>query len=360
MDVYDKLRVNLDAHPSGAPQSTHFTEILEVLFTPEEAALALHLNFSPKPLDRIADSAMMSADDAERLLESMADKAVIFSISKGGQKSYGLMATVPGLFEFPFLTRGGWPGFQKLGKLWEDYHRESFGESFAGRPTPGARVVPVERSLDSSLRVHPYEEVAKLINEVDFIALANCACRISVGACDMPLDVCLIFDSPGRFLARRKYAKEISREEAHAVLDKAEKAGLVHTSNNSADRPMFICNCCKCCCTILRGLTQLKLPTAFAVSAFQAGINSAECTNCGTCSEGRCPVGAIEIRDEVACVAADKCIGCGLCVSVCPVNAVSLVRRNVEPEIPGTAREMAVKILQEKGKLEKFLKLAQS
>jgi Na+-translocating ferredoxin:NAD+ oxidoreductase subunit B len=360
MDVYEKLRLNLDAHPSGAPKSAHFTEILEILFTPEEAALALHLNFSPKPLDRIADSAMMSRDVAEKLLESMAEKAIIFSISKGGQKSYGLMATVPGLFEFPFLTRGGWPGFQKLGKLWEDYHKEVFGESFAGKPTPGARVIPVERSLDSSLRVHSYEEVAKLINEVEFIALAKCACRISVGSCDKPLDVCLIFDSPGRFLAQRKYAKEISREEAHGVLNRSEEAGLVHTSNNSADRPMFICNCCKCCCTILRGLTQLKLPTAFAVSAFQASIKGSDCINCGNCTEGRCPVDAIEMRDEVACVAAEKCIGCGLCVSICPTDAVSLLRRSTEPRVPKTGKEMAGKILQEKGKLEKFLKLAQS
>jgi transposase InsO family protein len=28
---------------------------------------------------------------------------------------------------------------------------------------------------------------------------------------------------------------------------KAEDAGLVHTGNNSADRVLFLCNCCPCC-----------------------------------------------------------------------------------------------------------------
>ena len=41
MDIYQKLREKLNAHPSGAPELPEIFEILRILFTPEEAELAL-------------------------------------------------------------------------------------------------------------------------------------------------------------------------------------------------------------------------------------------------------------------------------------------------------------------------------
>jgi len=66
---------------------------------------------------------------------------------------------------------------------------------------------------------------------------------------------------------------------------------------------------------------------------------------------------AIEVIDDKAVVYQDKCIGCGLCVSGCPVQAITLVQRTELPEIPNTLQEMGLKVLTEKGKLEGFLKL---
>jgi Na+-translocating ferredoxin:NAD+ oxidoreductase subunit B len=355
MDHYEKLRELLDAHPSGAPKSEAFDEILRVLFNPEEAAVAAGMGFSPRPVEAIAAACGVPAERAEVLLEGMADRAVVFCREKEGKRAYALLPTIPGLFEFPFMKIGGTPMDERLGRLWEKYHADGLGASFAGSATPLARVVPVGEALDTSIRVHPYEEVARLIDGAGFIGLGSCACRISVGACDAPKDVCLVFDATGRFLTERGYAREISQEEAKQVLDRAEEAGLVHTSGNSQDRATFICNCCPCCCTILRGLTQLHLPHAFAPSGFQAGVNAEACNGCGICAEERCPVGAIVLQDDIAVVTRANCIGCGLCVTACPTEALSLVRREPLPEVPATAQEMGMKVLTEKGKLEAFL-----
>jgi Na+-translocating ferredoxin:NAD+ oxidoreductase subunit B len=355
MDSYEKLRLTLDAHPSGAPKSEAFDEIIRLLFSPEEAAVAAGMGFSPRPAETIAAACGISSETAEGLLEGMADRAVVFCREKEGKRAYALLPTIPGLFEFPFMKIGGTSMDERLGKLWERYHADGLGASFAGSVTPLARVVPVGEALDTSIRVHPYEEVAHLIDGAGFIGLGSCACRISVGACDAPKEVCLLFDATGRFLTERGYAREISREEAKKVLDSAEKAGLVHTSSNSQDRASFICNCCPCCCTILRGLTQLHLPHAFAPSGFQARVNPATCNGCGICAEERCPVGAIALQDDIAVVMPATCIGCGLCVTACPTEALSLVRREPQPEIPATAQEMGMKVLTEKGKLEAFM-----
>jgi electron transport complex protein RnfB len=360
MDVYEKLREILDVHPSGAPKSKALDEILRALFTPEEAALLLHMNFAPKPVEAIASSAGMAADEADRMLASLADRVLVFGREKGGKRSYGLLPTIPGLFEFPFMRGELTPELKKLGKLWNDYHREGLGEAFAGKPTAVARVVPVEKSVDAALRVHPYEEVKTLIDSVDFIGLGQCACRVSLHHCDKPTEMCLFFDAPARFLVEKKYAREITREEAHAVLNRAEEEGLVHTSTNSADRAGFICNCCRCCCIILKGATELHLPHPFAPSAFFAEVKAEECTGCGICADERCPMNAIEMKDDLAVVAPEKCIGCGLCVTACPVEAIVLARRSDAPEVPATGQEMLGKVLAEKGKLKDFARLMKS
>ena len=45
------------------------------------------------------------------------------------------------------------------------------------------------------------------------------------------------------------------------------------------------------------------------------------CTGCQTCV-GECCVGAISMREGVAFIDNGKCIRCGICHEVCPVDAV--------------------------------------
>ncbi len=359
MDIYERLREILDAHPTTAPKAKAINEILKMLFTPQEAAVAVQMSYKMKTPAVIAQKTGISEGEALQRLETMAKKGIIAARVKDGEKSYALVPLIPGVFEFPFMKGGGTPMHERLGKLWEEYHHEALGASFAGNPTPLMRVVAVDKSIAVRDRIHPYEEVKNFINNASFIALTNCACRISVAACDKPKEVCLIFDAAAQFLVEYGFARRISKEEGFKVLDTAEEAGLVHTSNNSADRANLICNCCPCCCTVLRGRTQLKHPHAFEPSRFEAFVNADECTGCGICADERCPMKAIVMVDDVAVVNAEECIGCGLCVTGCPTAAIVLEERKQLPCTPATVSEMGTKILQEKGRLEAFLKVMQ-
>ncbi len=359
MDNYEKFRELIDSHPSGAPKSKIILEILRILFTEEEIRVALTMSFKGKGVEEIAKSANLPIEETSRMLESMADKMVIYCREKDGRKTYALLPTIPGLFEFPLMTGGGTAEAKRLGKLWEEYHAEALGVAFSGNPTPLMRVIPVEKSLESVTTIHPYEEVAGFVEKATYIAVTNCACRVSIGKCDKPKEVCMIFGPFGEFLVQRKHARQVTKMEALEILNIAERAGLVHTSNNSADRAGMICNCCPCCCTVLRGKTQLNHPHAFSPSRFEAIVKSDECMGCSVCADERCPMGAIEMIDDKAFVQVDKCIGCGLCVSGCPTSAMSLVERDPAPEIPATAQELGIKVLTEKGKLERYLSIMQ-
>ena len=118
---------------------------------------------------------------------------------------------------------------------------------------------------------------------------------------------------------------DISREEALAILDKAEEAGLVHTVSNVAQGLTYVCNCCGCCCAVLRGITEYGIGGSVARANYAAAIDPGACTGCGVCRE-RCQVGAIEEAAGVFRVLPERCIGCGLCVTGCVHGAAALSR----------------------------------
>lgn len=357
---YQRLQQKLHMHPAGAPATETFDKILRILFSEEQAAIAAEMNFVLMPLAAITQKTGQQAAKVQAMLEDMADRGLVYAKpDKQGHPRYSLLPTIPGLFEFPFMHLKNTALRDELGRLWHQYHTEALGNEFAGSDTPQMRIIPVQKSLPLTTEILPYEVVSDMIERAQYIALADCACRVSLGNCSKPREVCLIFGAHGQFLVERGKARVIDYHQARQVLDQAEESGLVHSCNNSQDEFAVVCNCCPCCCTILRGLTELKNPNAFARSGFIVNYNEAECIGCLACLQDRCPVKAIEERDDIVAVDSGCCIGCGLCVSACPTEALQLVRRQPAPAVPATGRELMGTILMEKGRLEQFIKLNQ-
>jgi len=356
MDVYEQLRELLDKDPTGCPPAPEIHEILRILFTEEEAGVALGLGFRPLPAAAVARRACLEPGRARVLLEGMSRKGIVFVKEKGGEPRYALQPVMPGLFEFPFMGGGRSEALDRLAPLWNRY-MEKFGRGFGSPSMPFARVIPVQEELAHAPGVLPYDKIDEMIDQARVVGIGHCACRSTMRRCDAPREACMMFDDTCDFLVARGFGRVIPREEMKRKLREFEALGLVHQVNNSRDKLSFICNCCSCCCELLRARNQLANPHVMSPSGFLPAVDPERCTGCGVCAAERCPTGALEILQGRAVLSAGRCIGCGLCASGCPEQAIRLERRADPPEPAPTLREMNFAILREKGKLEAFLPL---
>lgn len=351
-DIYIQLQGVLDLHPMGAPLKPEFLEILREVFTEEEAKLATIMKFTLQTAEEIAQIAKSDSETVYSLLENMANKGVIYCSKRSGQNRYALLPPMPGIFEFT-LTKGERnEKTDKLGKLWDRYFMNGLGRVMHNTPVPLSRVLPVGQALPDRLDVLPYERAAEIIKASWNIGLANCQCRFSSQNCQAPLDVCLILNSWADFLNDRRLTRPISKDEALAVLDRAEEAGLVHCTNNARGQVPFICNCCSCCCNMLRGVTRLNFPRSLAGSSYVARVEECECL-CDSLCISRCHFDAIKMGRYPE-IDEEKCMGCGLCVSSCPTGCLKLVKREDYPEPPADGQILLKMIAEGKGKWEDF------
>jgi NAD-dependent dihydropyrimidine dehydrogenase PreA subunit len=214
----------------------------------------------------------------------------------------------------------------ELAHLFEDYMAQGGAKGIMG-PLPSLhRVVPAHGSVKSEW-ILPYDEVRALLLEAKAFAVRDCICRkeqhlLGKRSCSFPLRSCLTM----ALTARPARPEDISKEEAVAILDQMEEVGLVHTVINVLAGASYVCNCCGCCCGILRGITEYGLDHSVAAANYLAAVDPDTCTGCGTCLD-RCQVGAMSLLEKTALADPKRCIGCGLCVTGCPAEAVTLRRK---------------------------------
>jgi len=118
--IYSRLADHLDGLPSGfSPSDTgEHIRLLEHLFTPEEAELATHLTLDQEVAGEIAGRANISVAEAERRLEEMAEKGLIFSVKTDeGPILYQAAPWVIGIYEFQ-VNRLDEDLLQKINDYW--------------------------------------------------------------------------------------------------------------------------------------------------------------------------------------------------------------------------------------------------
>jgi Pyruvate/2-oxoacid:ferredoxin oxidoreductase delta subunit len=194
----------------------------------------------------------------------------------------------------------------------------------AGEIAYASRVVPVRESLEAKQWVMPSEQALEILRSAETIALNDCVCRSHYKRCDHPLDVCFLIDELAVKRVEKQSARYIDLEEAEGVLRKANKRGLVHLTFYMPGNKIYaFCSCCECCCHDLQLLRSYDRTDLIARSNYIAATDKAACTDCGECID-RCFFGARIWQEEKMHYNPELCYGCGLCITVCPVEAIDL------------------------------------
>ena len=320
--AFEGLANALNRLPNGFTRTESGVElrILQKIFSSEEAALAAQLTGTLEPADVIAGRVGLPAGEASKRLFKMVRRGMVWLDKQDGKACFRLAPFVVGIYEAQLELMD-----HELAHLVEDYYANGGAIGIMGPQPAIQRVIPARGAVKSEW-VLPYDDVRAILQEAKTFNVIDCICRTQQALlehkCDFPVKMCLNFSA----YERAPREGDISQAEAMAILDRSEEVGLVHTVSNVMKGVGYVCNCCGCCCGILRGITDWGVENSVAYANYYAVIEPKFCANCGNCIE-RCQVHAISEGEGFSVVDLERCIGCGLCVTGCPNGVAHLVRK---------------------------------
>lgn len=196
--------------------------------------------------------------------------------------------------------------------------------------------LPINQSIIAEEKILLPDVVHGFIDQSDHhVVLNKCGCRFGNKCEHHTEDVGCLFMGQSALDMPKGISRQVSKEEAHAHVDKAISAGLVPmTGKVRVDNDLFlipdqkkllsVCFCCHCCCmmTFFRHAPGKQLDHVMTpVEGLMIEVTD-DCVGCGTCIQ-TCGFEAITIENGKA-VHSDICRKCGRCERTCPNNAVKI------------------------------------
>ncbi|MBU0514843.1 MAG: 4Fe-4S binding protein [Proteobacteria bacterium] len=319
-----------------------FFELVEELFTPEEAAVNNALPRKPISAADLAQQMGRPEPEVAAILKAMADKGLCLAIKRDGVQLYQAVPLMPGIFEFQFMPGTTTDRDKKIAHLIQAYKEAQDAATGPVKMTyPTARVITVDRHIPAGNQVHTYDQVATYIDKYDPISVGTCFCRHAAAlrgedTHDMPLDVCMAFGPMAEYGLSHLGGRRVTKAEAQAILDRSEEAGLIHMSRNTAADIDFICNCDRWHCEVVTRVLGQPRPALFFNSGFKPEFDADKCTSCEICLD-RCPAAALTLADEIPVVDLDRCFGCAACATGCPEDAILM---EAKPDFPAPPQDM--------------------
>ena len=369
---YHLLQHRILPKVQGNAESETLTEILSMLFSPEDAALAGRLPHSLTPVYELSKTLNVPEKYLNKKLTEMACRGVIFDLEYKGRRYVMLPPVVIGFFEFVFMrTRPDLP-MKELAHLFETYFNEEDGAfflSFWQGQTQLTRTFVMEETILQQVdhaEILDWEKATHVISTATAISVGKCQCHHTAQhhgtACDKPEEVCLTFNYIAESLSKNGHARAISKDEAMEILSRCKEHNLVQIGDNVQRKVAFICNCCSCCCHLLRGIRNYEITNGVVSSNWIMEVELSKCTGCGKCVKV-CPVDAIRIDEREdrgrkrrwAVRDAEICLGCGVCSKVCGSGGAVMQPRAKRIIAPETIFDQQIAMAVERGRLAELL-----
>jgi ferredoxin len=329
MTPYRKLAADI-----GCGDSDIMPRIFATIASPEEARLMLAAS-PPATAEEIAEKSGLPLDRVEEMIEPLFLRGLIFKSKKPDATRYYKVRHLGQFHDATVLTPGVSEEYLDLWREFETTEQVELRQQLRGSEVPqGMRVVPVNVSIESQTQIAAPDDVNKIIEDAERIAVTKCSCRVIHRITDVPLEVCIQINKAADYALERGTGRELTRKEALDLLRTCEERGLVHCVDNRFEVKHAICNCDAVACTNWRPEPRFAR-TFVAPSRFAARVVAEACTGCDLCVD-ECFFEAISLAvpDERPVVDRDRCVGCGLCTTTCPDDAIVLEEVRPQASIP--------------------------
>jgi ferredoxin len=369
---YYKLTERINRFPQGAPASDLLFEILKILFSEREAGLVALLPIKPFNSKKAAGIWKIKEQEARKILNDLADRGILLDFEDKNDVIYSMPPPMAGFFEFSLMRYSNNIDQKKLSELFYNYiniEEDFIKELFTHGETQLGRVFVNESALneENSLHVLDYERASEVIKTATHIGIGICYCRHKmqhIGKnCNAEMDICMTFNGTADSLIRHGIARRVHVSEGLDLLQKAGNTNLVQFGENVREQVNFICNCCGCCCEALIAARKFGFLHPVHTTNFIPSINTELCDGCGKCVS-LCPVEAMTLvasNDPLkplrkkAKLEQEICLGCGVCLSGCSKNAIMLKSRKERVITPVDSVHRVVVMAIERGKLHNLI-----
>jgi ferredoxin len=348
------------------PPMNAILQAIDLVITPEELDYLLKLGTELYSWEEALAVSGLKSEDFMPLFERLRQKAFIgVKLSENGEERYYLHPFIVGWFEGIVAYLIGRPEEKEFARrymsLFTSLRRynilpvrqvmnavnrlapvtnQSVGTVYEAKNEKGkSKIIIHEQVSVPDSGIYPASSINDMINEYGAKSLIgqfkSCMCREMTAQVDdpcrlkMPEDIaCMGFGENIRVYLKYGYMRQISREEAFDIIQKARDCGAVHTVFHELDDAKLpqigLCNCCWDCCGILRTYNLGATPLRYRCYYIANVRDIDRCTGCGRC-EKYCPTAAIKVRALKAKLDPAKCIGCGQCVHQCAHFVLELV-----------------------------------
>jgi ferredoxin len=323
-----------------------FFELVETIFTPQEAEVNNVLTRKPASVDEITTNTTLDKQEVAAILETMAGKGLCGISKSGGNVLYRGLPFMPGIFEFLFIGSGESEREKTIARLIQAYKKAHVAALGVDKIRfPLTRVITVAQKIKFGNKIHTYDQVMTYIDKYEAIGIGACYCRQAAklrgeDLHGMPVGVCMWFGELAENITERLGGRRVNKDEARKIITNCEEAGLIHMSRNTSEEIDFMCNCDRWHCEVVGNVLKQPKPGLVFNSGFMPSFDGNLCTACGLCVE-RCPPEALTMDDAYRfAVNLDRCFGCGVCATGCPEGAISMATKVDFPPPPKTTRDL--------------------
>jgi Pyruvate/2-oxoacid:ferredoxin oxidoreductase delta subunit len=369
---YNDLTRRINLFPQGAVPSDLLFEILKILFSDKEARLVSLLPIKPFNTAKAAGIWKIKEAEARVILNDLADRGLLIDAENNDEVLYSMPPPMAGFFEFSLMRYRNDIDQKTLSELYYQYmnvEEDFIKDLFTTGKTQLGRVYVNEEVLsgENALHVLDYERASEVIKTATSIGIGVCYCRHKMAHlgknCNAPMDICMTFNDSADSLTRHGIARKVEATEGIDILQKARDFNLVQFGENVQERVNFICNCCGCCCEALIAARKFGFLNPVHTTNFFPVITEEKCNGCGKCVS-LCPVEAISLvsandpnKPQIKKAKTDLeiCLGCGVCINGCQKNAIDLSLRNERVITPVNSVHRIVIMAIERGKLQNLM-----